>query len=46
MPASPLFNQHHELQACLATVDDWQLPRHYGDPQAEYRALRLSLIHI
>ena len=40
MPASPLSNQHHELQACLATVDDWQLPQHYGDPQAEYRALR------
>ncbi len=40
MPASPLFNQHHELQACLATVDDWQLPLHFGDPNVEYRALR------
>lgn len=40
MPASPLFNRHHELQACFTTVDDWQLPLHYGDPKAEYRALR------
>ena len=40
MPASPLFNQHHALQACFTTVDDWQLPLHYGDPKAEYRALR------
>ena len=40
MPASPLFNKHHELQACFTTVDDWQLPLHYGDPKAEYGALR------
>ena len=40
MPASPLLNIHHELQACLTTLDDWQLPLHYGDPKAEYRALR------
>ena len=40
MPTSPLLNTHHESQACLATIDDMQLPLHYGDPQAEYRALR------
>ena len=40
MPTSPLLNIHHELQACFTTVDDWQLPLHYGDPKAEYRALR------
>ena len=40
MPASPLLNIHYELQACLTTLDDWQLPLHYGDPKAEYRALR------
>ena len=40
MPASPLLNTHHELKACLSTLDDWQLPLHYGDPKTEYRALR------
>lgn len=40
MPASPLLNTHLEQQACFTTIDDWQLPLHYGDPQAEYRALR------
>lgn len=40
MPASPLLDQHLEQQACFTTVNDWQLPLHYGDPKAEYRALR------
>ena len=40
MPTSPLSNKHFEHQACFTTVDDWQLPLHYGDPKAEYRALR------
>jgi glycine cleavage system T protein len=40
MPASPLSSQHLEHQACFTTVDDWQLPLHYGDPKAEYRMLR------
>ena len=40
MPASPLFNKHLEHQACFTTVNDWQMPQHYGNPQAEYRALR------
>ena len=40
MPASPLFNKHLEQQACFTTVNDWQMPQHYGNPQAEYRALR------
>ena len=40
MPASPLSNQHLRLQACFTTLDDWQLPLHYGAPKAEYRALR------
>lgn len=40
MPASPLLNKHLEHQACLTTVNDWQIPLHYGDPKAEYRALR------
>ena len=40
MPLSPLQNTHRELEACLETVDGWQLPQHYGDSKAEYRALR------
>ena len=40
MPLSPLQNTHLELEACLTTVDGWQLPLHYGDSKAEYRALR------
>ena len=40
MPLSPLHNTHLELEACLSTVDGWQLPLHYGDSKAEYRALR------
>ena len=40
MPLSPLQNTHLELEACLTSVDGWQLPLHYGDPKAEYRALR------
>ncbi len=40
MPASPLFNQHLEHQACFTTVNDWQMPLHYGAPKAEYQALR------
>ena len=40
MPASPLFKQHLEHQACFTTLNNWQLPLHHGDPEAEYRALR------
>ena len=40
MPSSPLQNTHRELQACLATFEGWELPLHYGDSKAEYRALR------
>ena len=40
MPLSPLQNTHLEFEACLTTVDGWQLPLHYGDSKAEYRALR------
>ena len=40
MPSSPLQNTHRELDASLTTVDGWKLPLHYGDPKAEYEALR------
>ena len=40
MPSSPLLDTHHQLEACLTTVDGWNLPQHYGDSKAEYRALR------
>ena len=40
MPSSPLLNTHRQFDACLATVDGWELPLHYGDSEAEYRALR------
>ena len=28
------------MEASLTTVDGWKLPLHYGDPKAEYQALR------
>ena len=40
MPSSPLLDTHREFDACLSTLDGWELPLHYGDSEAEYRALR------
>ena len=40
MPSSPLHDTHRQLEATLATIDGWELPLHYGDSEAEYRALR------
>lgn len=40
MPSSPLHNTHRQLEARFTAVDGWELPLHYGDSDAEYRALR------
>ena len=40
MPMSPLLNTHRAFDASLTTVDGWELPLHFGDSEAEYRALR------
>ena len=40
MKQSPLHNHHAKLQATFEEVTDWQVPLHYGDMLAEYRAVR------
>src|SRR5262245_8823466 len=36
----PLYDVHVAAGAELETVDDWEVPRTYGDPPAEYAAVR------
>ena len=31
---------HRARGASFAEIDGWQVPQHYGDPEAEYRAMR------
>src|SRR5919107_3134663 len=40
---SPLFSLHQANGATLAEYDGWSLPRHFGDPQEEYQAIRHSV---
>ena len=36
----PLHDVHRERGASFGEIDGWQVPLHYGDPAAEYRAMR------
>ena len=36
----PLHDVHRERKASFGEIDGWQVPLHYGDPAAEYRAMR------
>lgn len=40
MQRSALFARHQALGATFVEVAEWELPQHFGDPQAEYRAVR------
>src|SRR2546423_8334486 len=40
MKQSRLYEQHLKQGAVLTEVTDWQMPAHYGDPAAEYTAVR------
>jgi aminomethyltransferase len=40
MKRSVLYPLHQALGATFTTVAEWELPKHFGDPQAEYQALR------
>ncbi len=42
MNALPLDEQHRALGAVLGPQEDWHVPLHYGNPQAEYDALHAS----
>ena len=35
----PLHDVHRERGATFGEIDGWQVPLHYGDPAAEYRAM-------
>src|SRR5580765_5383859 len=35
-----LHDVHRERGASFGEIDGWQVPLHYGDPAAEYRAMR------
>jgi aminomethyltransferase len=40
MQRSPLYTVHQALGAIFTEVAGWELPQHFGDPEAEYRAVR------
>jgi glycine cleavage system T protein (aminomethyltransferase) len=40
MKESRLHDHHARLKATFESITDWQVPTHYGDPLAEYRAVR------
>src|SRR5262245_11610843 len=40
MNQSRLLDHHATLQATFEVITDWQVPLHYGDMLAEYRAVR------
>jgi glycine cleavage system T protein len=40
MPRSPLFAVHQALGATFTEVAGWELPQHFGAPEAEYYAVR------
>lgn len=37
---SPFHEEHQALGACFGDVGEWRMPMHYGDAEAEYRAVR------
>lgn len=41
---SRIHEAHLKLGAAMAEWDGWDLPAHYGDPQAEYRAARSAVV--
>jgi aminomethyltransferase len=43
MKQSRLHNQHVQLGAAFEEVTGWDMPAHYGDAEAEYRAVRASV---
>src|SRR4029450_8951511 len=43
MKRSTLYPLHQALGAMFTTVGEWELPQHFGDPHAEYQALRHSV---
>ena len=43
MKRSPLYNHHQQLGAHFHEAAGWEIPTHYGDPAAEYRAVRQSV---
>jgi glycine cleavage system T protein len=43
MQHSTLFPVQQALDATFTTVAEWELPQHFGDPAAEYAALRHSV---
>jgi glycine cleavage system T protein len=40
---STLYTMQEALGATFTEVAGWQMPEHFGDPQAEYRAVRQSV---
>ena len=40
MKRSTLYPLHQALRATFTTAGEWELPQHFGDLHAEYRALR------
>lgn len=40
MPRSSLYATHQAMGATFINVAGWELPKAYGDPEAEYRAVR------
>lgn len=40
MPTLPLLAQHQQRGARLSPYGEWELPSDYGDPLAEYKAVR------
>lgn len=43
MQRSALFASHQALGASFTEVAGWEMPQHFGDSQAEYRAVRQSV---
>ena len=43
MKQSRLHSQHVQLGASFEEVTGWEIPAHYGDMEAEYRAVRQSV---
>jgi len=43
MQRSPLFTVQQALGATFTEVAGWELPRHFGHPEAEYQAVRHSV---
>ena len=44
MPSTPLLARHQKAGARLIEEAGWQMPAHFGDPEAEHRACREGAI--